>query len=300
MEIPLHDLYRLEGEAGPAMERVKEAMHWLLSPKAEGIGEKLLRDAHELHDKPVRILINSSPEMGYTNIGGQHTIITNPNFLKEIKLPKPNGELCAMSEERMIAHELVHAGQQGVTSEVEAKLGDLMVNAAMKANSHLTPDEVFKQGIPILKAMGETYYEPARQHIINYVDTVALPINETVLAHLHSDPEFISYVKEIEEPAMKVENQIATLRGEPLITQYNVGHQISPEIQREMSINQLAESIDVHIKPKLNTPYNQINVKPSSWQDYIKDPARLTIQKTEHPLIATHKDGGRSDYPSIR
>ncbi len=298
MEIPVHELYTIEGKAGPAFERVKEAMHWLLSPDSGNIGEKLLRDAHAVHGKPVRIAVRTTTEMGFTTLEGHPTIITNPNFLKHMKLAHPNGVLHAMSEERMLAHELVHAGQRKATPEIEAKLDEFMLNASMKANAHLTPDQLFQQSVPLIKAMGETHYEPAMQHIVQYVDSVGLQTNEATLAHLHNDPEFIAYTKEFEEPAMEMENKVAALRGEPLIAKYNVGHIIPADLKRRAMIDQLSEAYGLHQKPRLETPFAA--KKPiSSWQEYVKNPAELRLSKWqkpehEHPFIAKHEDGGRT------
>lgn len=59
-------LFRIVGEEGPALRRVAEAMEWLLSLKAEGLGQQLLHEAHALHGKPLTIAV--SKEIGRAHV----------------------------------------------------------------------------------------------------------------------------------------------------------------------------------------------------------------------------------------
>jgi hypothetical protein len=227
MAVDVKTLFKIVGEEGPVLRRVEEAMEWLLSPKAEGIGHKLLYDAHKLHGKPVTIIATTVEQNGYWPLEG-HIVKINPKHLAGATLKAADGTSHVFSVERSLAHELVHAGQRDATAEVEQALEAIKERAQAAAISHLDEQALAEQAAPLIKASEAPDYHTARQHIAEYVDQVALPQQADVIRHLHSDPEFIQYATTIEPPAIAIENRVAALRGEPLRTDYATAHEIAP------------------------------------------------------------------------
>jgi hypothetical protein len=58
---------------------------------------------------------------------------------------------------------------------------------------------------------------------------------------LANDPSYQSYIEEFEVPAMKNENLVARMRGEPHRTDYLNGYEITPEAERKMAVDEMIE-----------------------------------------------------------
>ncbi len=114
-------LFRIVGEEGPALRRVEEAMEWLLSPKAEGLGQQLLHEAHALHGKPLTIAVSKAASNGYLNALGEHTIHINPHHVEQIALSAADGAAHLMSVERCLGHEMTHALEEHAKSKIGAQ-----------------------------------------------------------------------------------------------------------------------------------------------------------------------------------
>jgi hypothetical protein len=249
MAVDVRTLFKIVGEEGPVLRRVEEAMEWLLSPKAEGIGQKLLHDAHELHGKPITIIASTVEQNGYYAEG--HLAKINPNHLAAITLKAADGTSHAFSVERSLAHELTHAGQREATAEAEHALEAINERAQAAAIAHLDKQALIEQASHLIKANEAPDYHTARQHIADYVDQVALPQHAEVMRHIHNDPEFIRYVTTMEPAPVAIENRVAALRGEPLRTDYTTAHEIAPEALREIMIDEFSNQLGIHQKPRL-------------------------------------------------
>lgn len=269
----VRSLFKVVGKEGSSLRRVEEAIAWLISPKAEKIGEKLLNDAYALHGKPLTMLITDMEQTGYHNLLGEHAIHVNPRQIAGVSLRAPDGRLHAASVERALAHELVHAGQpQAATAEWGLALDTIRRRAHSAAASHFTPAQLMEHNMYLVHAANASDYHTARQHVTNYVDKVALPLEESVRHRMHSDPQFTQYVAELEAPAIAIENRVANLRGEPLRGKYATAHEIEPQELRQMMINQL--SSDLAIQDKKGIPPSQ--GRPPSmavgWRNRIQKP----------------------------
>ncbi len=286
MPVDIKTLYKVVGEDTSALKKVEEAIAWLLSPKAEGIGEKLLRDAHDLHGKPITIVATATKETGYTNLLEEHTVQINPKHIAGVTLKAEDGTEHIFSIERVIAHELTHAGQREATKEIENKLTEITTRAETNAMSHFSETEIAEQQSHLNKALESEDYHTARKHVVDYVDKTLLPIQTKAMQYLHNDPEFIKYMERLEVPAVVMENKIATLRGEPLRYNYATSHDVKPETLREMMIDQLSEVLEIHTKPKIAEDTQLWVTKVTSGTN--------GMPTKSHPRIANHKDGGKT------
>ncbi len=250
MAVDVRALFKLVGEEGPALRLVEEAVEWLLSPKAEGIGEQLIHDAHALHGKPVTIVATATEQTAYYNLLGEHTVKINPNHISGVTLKAADGTSHVMSVERTLAHELKHAGQAEVTAEVENALEAMQLCAHQKTLSRFSEEEIAHQNSHLMHAMDAPDFETAQQHVADYVDKVALPQQAETMRNFHHDPEVIDYVTRIEAPAVDIENRVAALRGEPLRTNYMHSHDIDPAMARQMTIDELSNELELHTKPE--------------------------------------------------
>lgn len=266
MDIKL--LYNLAGDEELALKRVEESLAWLLSPKADGIGEKLLRDAFALHGKPVTIVATATEQTGYYNMLGEHAVKINPKHIAGITLKSADGASHVMSVERTLAHELVHAGQKEATVEVENSLEAIKVRAQAKAMSRFSEQEIAESQSHLMKALDAPDYHTARKHVEEYVDKVALPMNTETMANLHADPEFVRYTQTLEVPAMAVENRVAIIRGEPERIDYAHAHDIEPASLREMMIDEVSKELELHSKPVSTNPQRGDGKK---WSDSLGD-----------------------------
>lgn len=217
-------LFRIVGEEGPALRRVAEAMEWLLSLKAEGLGQQLLHEAHALHGKPLTIAVSKAASNGYLNALGEHTIHITPHHVEQIALSAADGVTHLMSVERCLGHEMKHAGQMRTQEAAQHE--------------------------PMIKAMEASDYDTTRKHLGTYVDTFVLPMRDKVERALRAHPEYLKHIHEFEMPAVDIENRIAALRGEPARTDYACSHHIDPQRKRDMFLNELSSILELDSKPR--------------------------------------------------
>lgn len=274
-------LFKVVGKEGPLLRRVEEAMAWLLSHDGEKIGEKLLQEAHALHGKPLTIMISELEQTGYHNLLGEHAIHLNPKHLAGTLVKTLNGASRASSIERALAHEMVHAGQRGAAS-AESGLAFQVIRgrAQAAATAHFTPEQLLEHNTHLIEAANASDYQTAMQHVHDYVDNVALPLEESVRRHMQDDPAFRKYVSEIEAPAIAVENQIARLRGEPLRGDYATSHEIEPQALRQMMIDQLSSDLAIATKETIVLHQNQVKTEPSSWTERVRRGRPQSLHRT--------------------
>jgi hypothetical protein len=267
MAIDPKTLFKIVGEEGPALRRVEEAMEWLLSHKAEGIGQQLLQEAHELHGKPLTIAVSQEASNGYLPV--LHTIRINPLHMEKVTISAADGTSHLMSVERCLGHEMKHATQARV-QEGAAELMALDAKISESLQSHLTPEQKTAQHEPMIKAMQASDYETAHRHLEAYVDQVVLPNRKAVEPQLFAHPDHIKYVQEFEMPAIEVENRIAVLRGEPTRTDFTSSHQIDSQKKRQMMLGELLSILELDKKPRLATEAPQ-RTDGQSWASSLGD-----------------------------
>ncbi len=300
-ELPLHELYTIEGEEGPAKERVKKAMDWLLSPAAEGIGEKLLRDAYVQADKPVVIHVTHSLQSHYENSNGEHTVFINPSMV--VQFIDKKGTTQQLSLEQLLGHELTHAGQDIAADpakmrEVTAKFLTAKQDAYKNYWDHLSAPELKEFSTHRTHLKNTPYYAVARHHM-NPVIEVGVDANLRTEQRLFSHPDYQEYMQKYEKPALATERQIGTLQGKVGRVNYKDG---SISIEQRYEIEKEILEYQYGVKNKLGIPplAHPATKNPDFWQKAVKNPEKLKLSKWEpnaheHPLIAQHTNG---DIPS--
>ncbi len=270
MKVPLQELYKIEGEAGPLLERTKAAMEWLLSPHAKGIGEGLLRDAHTLHQKPVTIEVIKGIDTVYTrNNEGLHKILFDP-------------EGTPWSPESLLAHELTHAGQNlsgKFSRAAQARLEEIFLEI-------LPP---YRESISThIKGFENTpYHHEALRHQKAIQDILDTKIMPKLKSKSMADPLWAEYIEKCEAPAVANQNKVAYLRGEPELEHY-MDSTTNDMKQSFAEMFGLSFATKKFIPP---TPATKIDA--GVWQTRIKNgPVRLS--RPEHPLIARFNDDGLS------
>ncbi len=246
MAVDVRSLFRIVGEAGsPALRRVEQAVEWLLSPAAEGLGEKLLRLAHELHGEP--LLIEAS-EHGQNAYFLDHKIRINPRHVDMAHIRNADGVLQPTSLEGAIAHELTHAGQKDF---IEAALKRAAVEAEFQGKymSRFSPEEITAHNELLAQAMAAPDQQAGRALIEQYVNKVSVPMGKALNAQVAQHPEFIDYVERMEIPAIENENKVLKIKGLPTRSDYVTSYHFSPEDYREMMIGEMMEAMSINQKP---------------------------------------------------
>lgn len=250
MTVDVRTLFKIVGEEGSALRRVEEAMEWLLSPKAEGIGEDLLRRMHVVHNKPVTISVSATGLTGYDGLG--HVLHINPPHIAGMSLKSADGISHGISIERELGHELQHATESPeIYLPACRRMALLRDLAADKAKQSIPMQQRVKHSMILARVKSARDYETAERHIMQYVDEAALPLVPKVMDALRESEEFAKLLEKIEAPAVAIENRIAALRGEPMRpTDYLIGYDIKPEVDRRLAIDQLAAQFNIQHLPK--------------------------------------------------
>jgi hypothetical protein len=216
MSKPTAELFQIVGEEGPVLQRVRAAMEWLLSPKAKGIGEKLLRDAHA--QRPSATLLISAPTEAYTQYNRmRHAIFFNATSLDRHLRRAPNGTLQPMSVECTLAHELVHAGQS-IAHVVGRHTG--YNHAYVEINSTDRILEMRKKSHEYREAAKKALYRTTALSNLEKGARIAVKADDLVIEAMKKHPDVVDYVINVEMPAVAVENEVANLRGEPTRNDY--------------------------------------------------------------------------------
>lgn len=314
MELPVHELYTIEGEPGRARDKLTAAMDWLLSPAANGIGERLLRDAYAMHNKPLAIhcsnnflavysppvaLMENAPQKmkfaydEFRKACPPHAVVIDPRMIEATQFQTPSGEWDSLCLEAILAHEMRHASQdhtehmkdnlfanEETFDEHVAKMTTILQAAAEKSRESKayilqTPYQVAAE--EHLRKIAEIFYEPLVQHY----------------AKRHT----AEYIEKYETDTLAIEGEVQRLKGRAARTQYVDMNERAIEAGKKMSFIAFKEqAADLLAGKRGIAPFS---TPPKPWQEFVQDPTRLSLGKwepneREHPLIAQHKDGGRN------
>lgn len=291
-ELPVQKLYIIEGSGGPAKERVKQAMDWLLSLAAEGIGEELLRKAYARHGKPITIFVTRGPNIFYTNVENQHILGVNPNFVGKLKFFTKDKQVFHPSLEVMMAHELTHATQDlkpedfALIGRIDAEVQDDL--SKMPEAKALNDYAQYAQNTPY-RVLTQLYSKKLAEGELN----ILLARQDKGKSH----PDMRKWAQKFEIETVENENKVAKLRGEPQRATYT-------DTLLSFDPEEIAKKValELGIEGKLGIPplAHPATINPDFWQRAVKNPEKLTLGKWEpnaheHPLIATHQEGGRTD-----
>ncbi len=290
MKLPIEELYRIEGEAGPLLDRAKAALDWLLSPQAEGIGESLLRDAYELHGQPVSIRATTLNPQGCQYVHQEHRVDINPDFLQHVVFKAKDGTHFSPSVESVLGHELTHATQRG-WAEAEKMWENAFAAYTEKLFS------IFDRREDVLThihaGLNTPYQLTAREQIRKATDSMLTFTREELPTYIEH-PDYQRYLKEYEAPAVAMESRISALQNMPSRADYlssglsNEGVEKQIEGMRQMVDHQVGIDEKAGIAPFSHEHAQKL------WQQYVKDSSEFKLTKPDHPLLAVYKDGGRS------
>lgn len=281
----IRSLFKIVGEEGHLLTQVKSAMEWLLSPTAEGIGEKLLRDAHALHGKPLTVIVSETLENAYHTAKHAHIIVINPKIIEKLGIRTAEGTLHAASMERVLAHELVHAGQtfdkdilmQAFISQIE-----LAVKTEAKGMS-AQEEAIWNMANSAYKRGDKA---AAKMHFRKWANAIPqAEIEEATRkfnAALSKDEHFSKMVEAYETQAVEVENRVAHIKGEAQRHGYINGMEvIKPEFVRELMADGQLGMLEAFDMLNHLTPAQEQEIK-GAMSDY--DQARAARRSAEQRI----------------
>ncbi len=205
----VEQLYKIQGDA-PAekLTRVQEAINWLISDEFNGKGKELLKRAYERQGKPTIINVSLS---GRTERASGNLIHLNINQIEKSHILDSQGTTHKICYEQVIGHELVHVGQPGHWHQSPT---------AMFQELAKPYEQKWKESGKALKSKIVGLSETEKHaHVRQYVDNL-LSDQAAIHEQLHKSRKFQNYVKEIEAPAVAIENEIAAIKGIPLRNGY--------------------------------------------------------------------------------
>jgi len=239
MGLPFEELVEISGDAGPFLERVKEAVHWVAETD---VGQKLLEDARALNNKPIlvqttkggsKLLDGGGNIGGYINFMSPMVIVEDTHFNAQGVAPgvliDHAGNPLDLSLERFFAHEFTHAGQKDGELWSQAynkRTKELLASLPPRAPQVVAKmDDAFKafssanaNAIPTaVEAKDRTAIEKLVEGFVNeHADTIFQNylISPEEVARINNDDVVKAYHQIIEFPAIESENAIAKLRGE--------------------------------------------------------------------------------------
>lgn len=285
MKIPVEKLYGLEGEDGPGMQRLREEMAILFSPRLKAHTEKLLRDAYALHGTPVIIELfddDSFEYLPYTN-----TVYVNLHEYEETLHIAKDGTHFQPALSTLIEHELRHATQQ--TPEDIVRKNKLVADEAT---------ELAKRS-PIAKALNKEktalrntpYTLHAHRHIERVIKhKVAFRALEAKLVDEH--PHTIAYEEAYEAPAVADEALVAQELGMPVREYYGATTLIPEALLKQK--HEYAKELQDQYKVDKKAGIAPLSSEPAkkSWKTFRQEGSKFKLEIPDHPLLAIHKDGG--------
>lgn len=293
MHIPVHDLYTIIAETPAGHARVQQAMDWLLSPAAEGIGEKLLRDAYARTGKPVKLAAHSNNIAHYMNADGEHTVYLPLEHTFNMVFKDKNGVPFQLGYEQLIGHELVHAGQDFADPEFYNQVNNTMVALHDKLTKQAVQSqskEAMRTGRQhYIKAVNTPYYFMAMHHIKPLIP-LNCSIAEKTEELLNNHPQHLENIEKYEKPALAVERRIGELLGLPnrhVYTDASISHEGRQALEERTLKEHCGVKAKLGIPPLAHTTPND----ETFWQNAIRNPASIKLEKPAHPLIGVHMSG---------
>jgi len=268
--------YPIIGEEGPLLERTKATMAWLLSPEANGIGEKLLRDAYALHKEPLCIYVTQDRNTAYLNKDKKfsHMLAWNPIYNDSLRHISDDGTLFTPSQESILAHELVHAGQP-ITRKEFIRLEKVPEAVGRRLNNSKEGHALDKAFTRHMEDAKNAAYQSQANESIRQAVEVLVTSNKMLDKAEHEHPDYIDWVNKYETQAVAAEREVARLRGEPQRANYTEEKDYS-----SFSIKNFCELQEkVKVKDKIPDPPLVSSKHPLGfWENLMKD-NQLTVKK---------------------
>ncbi|MES2985284.1 MAG: hypothetical protein V4735_08870 [Pseudomonadota bacterium] len=212
------EMYCVTGTDAAFIPRIEAAMRWLTTETGK-FGKNLIKEAYGLNDC-LPLSIHVTPKGGnhflFDPSGpGRNILCVGSEDLATLCIRDARGVEHSYEPERFLAHELTHGGQISLLWRRST------LDEAVKAKN-----ADFHRVHPHVQAIIDNYrdtarrssYERAVEIASTYYGNAHRPINEWIKAELRKDKALMKYLNQIEIPAIKSENHVAKLLGQPLRT----------------------------------------------------------------------------------
>ena len=292
MKLPIRKLYTLSGRPDSEVERIGQAMDWLCSAEAGHLGEELLRKTYAIHDQP--IIIRPAHDGWARYDPYEHVLYVCDTG----EYWAVDGTKNAISLESVLVHELTHAADPLLKEH-----GDLgLQKSAEKEVKKVVEDGEIGQTLKRYRTMAKNtpYWSLLVDYIVKAADVdVKKEIEEKRLLAEH--PDFIRHCELIERESVANENKILKIQGKPERVPYEDDRKATAadpsyadKVRKQRAW--VSKMLLIESNPDLKEGIAPLSHEPAkqSWQAYIQDGGEFKLEKPDHPLLAVHKDGGRT------
>ncbi len=206
----VEQLYKIQGDA-PAekIRRVEESVNWLISDEFNGKGKELLKRAFERQGKPTIINVSLS---GLTERVNGNTIHLNVHQIENSHVLDSHGKAHKVCYEQVVGHELVHVAQPAHWHQSPKSMVQELTKPYLKKWK--------ESGVALKSRIVGLSEDEKCTHVRKYVDDL-LSDQAAIHERLHKNKKFQNYVKEIELPAVALENEVAAIKGLPARNGYS-------------------------------------------------------------------------------
>lgn len=262
-------LYYIYGNPEDCL-RVADALEWLCSPAANGLGEQLLQRANRINK--CRVYINASAD--------DNCCSDNHVSLNLAVHGSTEGALQHIAA--TIAHELTHAGDVKLLNQIEKnKPHPLKVLWDEIADGYLTRDEKERLAMLEKKVADAPHYDAgcaAIDALIEERANIFAPHLDAMQEEHVNHPKYVSYVGAYEAEAMLNENRVHRLLKLPKRNGYDHGS-YKPEHAYQMQFNDLKRRYQLDFKP--GGRFNKL-CGQNIWNDQVGAPPSGVIHTTHH------------------
>ena len=222
-------------------QRLEEAVNWL---GETDIGKQLFTDALALHGKPVTVRICGNGRADYGR--DPHRIHIGKLYVQRIK----PSQFVSSSPESVLGHEMMHATQPPMTklqimgvenldravramhrdleNKLEPQLIEKMQHDPAYAELRDQIDAILANWGATLRVghVGRMDFSASGFHLIAELlktdhSSLLRPLIDQLIQSeidtIRKQPGVAEYVEQVERPAMMIENQLLTMRNEPLL-----------------------------------------------------------------------------------
>ncbi len=249
MTVEREALYKIEGGNPKERARVQEAVDWLLSPDAWGVGKNLLNKAYKLHKKPLILELTDKEESGYINLVGENTVYVNLRQIDKTQVLDSQDGYSKASLESVIAHELVHAGQKHFKASV---LENVALQEILESKL-FTDEERARYNNALAGVVNAPDYQSSVRKLDKFIDEIVIPRNRKFWEGIVEEPKFQQYMGEIEKPAVHVERIIASRRWEGIRKDYMSSHKMTPDMEHGILFGHYHDLLGLDEKPRAET-----------------------------------------------
>jgi hypothetical protein len=192
---------------------IQEDIDWLLE---QNDGRMLFEQAFVLHRKPVHFCLDeSSLGSRYTDADGIHTVFISPDTASK-RYVDQNGMAHSFDMKQVLAHEMAHAGQEGI---VGTGGDEVFQKVAAEAFEHFqfADDGAMLQSLETMmdRVIQASNRQEAKEIILKYYHEYFPDIETDQRRYFYENKAYADYMKAFEVPAIMEENKILALLDKP-------------------------------------------------------------------------------------